>query len=109
MRARPDIGVHPSLCAGTMGRCTCSFDLVGTTSIGCATINSSGTTTTTKRTRSAGTRVRAKADIDRMTPQMWARLRTMTNDEVLAAARKDPDAGPLEDRDPTSLRPPRHL
>ena len=72
-------------------------------------INSSGTTTTTKRTRRAGTRVRAKADIDRMTPQMRARLRTMTNDEVLAAARKDPDAGPLEDRDPTSLRPPRHL
>jgi hypothetical protein len=41
--------------------------------------------------------------------QMWARLRAMTNDEVLAAARKDPDARPLEDRDPTSLTPARHL
>lgn len=53
--------------------------------------------------------MRAKADIDRMTPQMWARLRTVTNDEVLSAARKDPDARPLEDRDPASLVPARHL
>jgi putative transcriptional regulator len=44
-----------------------------------------------------------------MTPQMWARLRGKTNDEVLAAARKDPDARPLEDRDPTTLGPARHL
>src|SRR5258708_16381246 len=44
-----------------------------------------------------------------MTPQMWARLRAMTNEEVLAAARNDPDARPLEDRDSTSLTPARHL
>jgi putative transcriptional regulator len=44
-----------------------------------------------------------------MTPQMWARLRGKTNDEVLAAARKDPDACPLEDRDLTTLPPARHL
>lgn len=44
-----------------------------------------------------------------MTPQMWARLRAMTNEEVLAAARNDPDARALEDRDPTRLTPARHL
>ena len=50
---------------------------------------------------------RGKADEDGMTPQMWARLRATTNEEVLAAARGDPDARPLEDRDrPT---PARHL
>jgi len=44
-----------------------------------------------------------------MTPRMWSRLRAMTNDEVLAAARKDPDARPLEDRNPAKLTPARHL
>jgi putative transcriptional regulator len=44
-----------------------------------------------------------------MSPQMWARLRAMTNDEVLAAARRDPDARPLEDRDSASLTSARHL
>ena len=38
-----------------------------------------------------------------------ARLRGKTNDEILAAARRDPDARPLEDRDPTTLSPARHL
>ena len=42
----------------------------------------------------------AKACKDGMTPQMWARLRGKTNDEVLAAARKDPNARPIEDGDP---------
>lgn len=44
-----------------------------------------------------------------MTPEMWARLRAMTNDEVLAAARADPDALPVEDRKPRSLGPARHV
>jgi len=44
-----------------------------------------------------------------MTPEMWARLRAMTDEEVLAAARRDPDAQPLEDRDPARLAPARHL
>jgi putative transcriptional regulator len=44
-----------------------------------------------------------------MTPEMWAELRAMTDEEVLAAARRDPDARPLEDRDPASLTPARHL
>jgi len=44
-----------------------------------------------------------------MTPEMWARLRAKTNEEVLAAARNDPDTRPLEDRDPASLTPARHL
>ena len=38
-----------------------------------------------------------------MTPDMWARLRAKTNEEVLAAARADPDARPAEDRRPGSL------
>jgi putative transcriptional regulator len=45
---------------------------------------------------------------DGMTQQMWDRLRAMTNDEVLAAARKDADARPL-DRDRSNLMPARHL
>jgi putative transcriptional regulator len=53
--------------------------------------------------------VRTKRGKDGMTPRMWARLRAMTDDEVLAAARRDPDARPLEDRDPAKLNPPRHL
>ena len=44
-----------------------------------------------------------------MTPRMWARLRGMTDDDVLAAARRDPDARPLEDRNPSKLRPARRL
>jgi putative transcriptional regulator len=32
-----------------------------------------------------------------MTAQDWARLKAMTDDEVLAAARSDPDAQPLTD------------
>jgi putative transcriptional regulator len=53
--------------------------------------------------------VRAKTGMDRMTPRMWARLRAMSNDEVLAAARSDPDARPLEDREASSRAPARHL
>jgi putative transcriptional regulator len=44
-----------------------------------------------------------------MTPQMWARLRAMTDEEALAAARRDPDNPPLEDRDPASLGPAGHI
>jgi putative transcriptional regulator len=44
-----------------------------------------------------------------MTAKDWARLDAMTADEVLVAARSDPDALPLEDRAPGSLGPPRHL
>jgi putative transcriptional regulator len=52
---------------------------------------------------------RSKGDKGGMTQQMWDRLRAMTNDDVLAAARKDADARPLEDRDRTQLMPARHL
>jgi putative transcriptional regulator len=40
-----------------------------------------------------------------MTPQMWARLRAKTSDEVLAEARADPDALPIEERRRGSLGP----
>ncbi len=40
-----------------------------------------------------------------MTAADWARLRAMTETEVLAAARRDPDARPLEDRGPDSVGP----
>jgi len=33
-----------------------------------------------------------------MTPEKWARLRAKTNDQVLAEARTDPTALPVEDR-----------
>ena len=51
----------------------------------------------------------SKIGNDGMSPQMWARLREKTNDQILAAARGDPDARPLEDRDPMTLSPARHL
>ncbi len=38
-----------------------------------------------------------------MTPDKWARLRSKTNDQVLAEARADPTALPAEDRKPGSL------
>ncbi|MFZ1104591.1 MAG: transcriptional regulator [Hyphomicrobiaceae bacterium] len=44
-----------------------------------------------------------------MTAADWAELRAMTDAEVLAAARRDPDALPLEDRRPESLGPPRRV
>jgi putative transcriptional regulator len=44
-----------------------------------------------------------------MTAKDWARLDAMTEEQVLAAARSDPDALPLEDRQPSSLGPARHL
>ena len=49
----------------------------------------------------------SKRDKYGMTPQDYARLDAMTEEEVLAAARSDPDAIPLEDRKPGSLGPPR--
>jgi putative transcriptional regulator len=36
---------------------------------------------------------------------MWAKLRSKTNDQVLAEARADPDALPVDDRRPGSLGP----
>ena len=44
-----------------------------------------------------------------MTAADWARLDAMTDVEVLAAARSDPDALPLEDRRPGSLGPARRV
>jgi putative transcriptional regulator len=41
-----------------------------------------------------------------MTPELWAQLRSKTNTQVLAEARADPDALPIEDRRPGSLGPP---
>ena len=38
-----------------------------------------------------------------MTPAKWARLRAKTNDQVLAEARADSSALPVEDRKPSSL------
>jgi putative transcriptional regulator len=38
-----------------------------------------------------------------MTPEKWARLRSKSNDQVLAEARADPTALPVEDRKPGSL------
>jgi putative transcriptional regulator len=40
-----------------------------------------------------------------MTPVKWARLRAKTNDQILAEARADPGALPVEDRKPGSLGP----
>jgi putative transcriptional regulator len=60
-------------------------------------------TTTTKRTRRSGVRIDERAH--GMTPEMWTRLRSKTNEEVLAQARRDPDARPVEDRRPGSLGP----
>jgi putative transcriptional regulator len=44
-----------------------------------------------------------------MTAGDWARLRAMTEAEVLAAARRDPDARPLEDRRTDSVGPARRV
>jgi putative transcriptional regulator len=44
-----------------------------------------------------------------MTAADWAQLRAMTGTEVLAAARRDPDALPLEDRRPESVGPAGHV
>jgi putative transcriptional regulator len=48
-----------------------------------------------------------KRDKYGMTPRNYARLDAMTEEEVLAAARSDPDALPAEDRKPGSLGPAR--
>ena len=60
-------------------------------------------TTTTKQTR------HRRGPIDEnsngMTTEKWARLRSKTNDQVLAEARADPSALPVEDRKPGRLGP----
>jgi putative transcriptional regulator len=40
-----------------------------------------------------------------MTPERWSRLRAKTNEQVLAEARADSDARPVEDRKARSLGP----
>ena len=50
---------------------------------------------------SNGTAINEKAH--GMTPAKWARLRAKTNDQVLADARADSSALPVEDRKPGSL------
>jgi putative transcriptional regulator len=60
-------------------------------------------TTTTKKTRRNNVRIDENAH--GMTPEKWARLRAKTNDRVLAEARADPTALPVEDRKPGSLGP----
>jgi len=64
-----------------------------------------------KPTTSTRERKPRKAQRDKygMTPENWARLDVMTDEEVLAAARSDPDARPLEDRAPSRLGPPRRV
>ena len=52
---------------------------------------------------------KGKADKYGMTPAEWARLRAMTDAEVLDAARSDPDALPLEDRRHGSVGPARRV
>ena len=44
-----------------------------------------------------------------MTAGEWARFDAMTEEEVLAAARSDPDAMPAEDYPPGRLGPPRRV
>jgi putative transcriptional regulator len=44
-----------------------------------------------------------------MTAADWDELRAMTDTEVLDAARRDPDALPVEDRRPGSLGPARRV
>ena len=56
-----------------------------------------------KRIRRSSTRIDENAH--GMTPEKWARLRAKTNEPVLAEARADPDALPVEDRKPGSLGP----
>src|SRR5215471_13608761 len=59
--------------------------------------------TTTKQKRRRGPPIDERAH--GMTPEKWARLRSKTNDQVLAEARADPTALPVEDREPASLGP----
>src|SRR5438309_1950555 len=60
-------------------------------------------TTTTRRTRRS--RVQIDENAHGMTPEKWARLRSKTNNQVLAEARADPTALPVEDRKAGSLGP----
>jgi putative transcriptional regulator len=54
-----------------------------------------------KQTRRRGTAIDEKAH--GMTPRKWARLRAKTNDQVMAEARADSAASPVEDRRSGSL------
>jgi putative transcriptional regulator len=69
--------------------------------------NVSNATTTAKRRdgRTAKSDRNGERDEYGMTAADWAQLRAMSESEVLAAARRDPDALPLEDRRPESLGP----
>jgi len=67
--------------------------------------NVSKTTTTAKPRETR----KGKSDKYGMTAADWARLEAMTDAEVLAAARSDPDALPLEDRRPGSVGPARRV
>ncbi len=60
-------------------------------------------TTTIKRTPKSKRSKAAKLDAYGMSKENWARLRSKTNAEVLADARSDPDALPMEDRKPGRL------
>lgn len=53
-------------------------------------------TTTIKRTTVKPRRIDERAH--GMSPEAWARLRAKSNEQVLADARADPDALPVEDR-----------
>ena len=55
--------------------------------------------------RTHRSRVRIDENAHGMTPEKWARLRAMTNANVVTAARADPEALPVEDRKPGSLGP----
>lgn len=61
-------------------------------------------TSTTRRTRQGRKRIDENAH--GMTPELWAQLRSKANTQVLAEARGDPDALPIEDRRAGSLGPP---
>jgi putative transcriptional regulator len=63
-------------------------------------------TTTTAKPRETR---KGKTDKYGMTAADWARLEAMTDAEVLAAARSDPDTLPLEDRRPGSVGPARRV
>ena len=73
--------------------------------------NVSKTTTATKprEKRAVRSGPNGKRDQHNMTAADWAALRAMTQAEVLAAARRAPDALPVEDRPPGSVRPARRV
>jgi putative transcriptional regulator len=60
-------------------------------------------TTTTEQTRRSGQPIDESQH--GMTPERWSRLRVKTNEQVLAKARADSDALPVEDRKVKGLGP----